>query len=122
MTLRGKPHLRLLRDLTDGQDLIEYALLIALISTTVLITVTQLGVKVPGMYTTTADALPGDGGQEPTDGGPGNGNPGGGNPGGGNPGGGNPGGGNPGGGNPGGGNPGGGNPGGGNPGGGNPGK
>jgi Flp pilus assembly pilin Flp len=43
---------------THGQDLIEYALLIALISTTVLITVTQLGAKVPGMYSTTAEALP----------------------------------------------------------------
>ena len=92
LTLRAREstaHLQRLWKLTHGQDLIEYALLLALISTTVLMTVTQLGVKVPGMYATTADALPGDagpGGQEPTDD-PGNGNPGrGGNPGTGNPG------------------------------------
>ena len=44
---------------TAGQDLIEYALLIALISTTVIVTITGLGVKVPAMYTSTAEALPG---------------------------------------------------------------
>ena len=113
---------------TDGQDLIEYGALIAIIATTVLIAITELGARVPSMYSTTAAAMPGG---DPADDDPGNGNPGNGNPNPGNgnpgngnpnPGGGNPGGGNPGGGNPGGGNPGGSNPGGGNPGGGNPGK
>ena len=93
-------HLTRLRRLTAGQDLIEYALLLALISTSVLIAVTQLGAKVPDMYSTTASALPGEtpaagdppGGVDPR---PGKGNPGKGNPGNdspvGNPGSGNPG-------------------------------
>jgi Flp pilus assembly pilin Flp len=99
---------------TEGQDLIEYGVLIALIAAATIAAASALGVTVPALYSTTNSALPGD----PDNGSPGNGSPGNGNP---NPGGGNPGGGNPGGGNPGGGNPGGGNPGGGNPGGGNPG-
>jgi Flp pilus assembly pilin Flp len=58
----------------EGQDLIEYAVLIALIAGTVLIAATQLGVKVPGMYATTAEALPGQGSpSSPGDGNPGNG-------------------------------------------------
>ena len=77
--------------LSDGQDLIEYALLIGLISVTLVITLTGLGNKVPGYYTTTEAAMPGG----PADNAPddGTGNPGrggrggrGGNPGNGNPG------------------------------------
>ena len=117
MTLSPCKFARSLRRLilkTDGQDLIEYALLTAIIAGTVVIALQGIGVKVSDVYATTSSALPG-GSSNPGDpgGSPGNGNPGNGNPGGGNPGGGNPGGGNPGGGNPGGGNPGGGNPGGG---------
>ena len=96
----------------QGQDLIEYALLIGLLSVVLIVAITGIKAKVGSPYQNVDAAIPAGGD-------PGNGNPGG-NPGGGNPGGGNPGGGNPGGGNPGGGNPGGGNPGGGNPGGGNP--
>lgn len=61
---------------TSGQDLIEYAVLIALIAASVLLTVTGLGVKVPGFYEDTAAALPGPGapGESPEDppGNPGN--------------------------------------------------
>jgi Flp pilus assembly pilin Flp len=42
-----------------GQDLIEYALLIALIATAVLCGMSGFGVKVPGFYETTAAAMPG---------------------------------------------------------------
>ena len=90
MTLNElKPQLRRLWKLTHGQDLIEYAILLALISMTVLITITQLGVRVPGMYATTAEALPGEGSNPDTGdpGSPDDGKPGkGGNPGMGNPG------------------------------------
>ena len=67
-----------LRRRTAGQDLIEYALLIALIAATVLISVTGLGVKVPGFYEKTAAALPGQGpaGESPDPGGQPKGNPG----------------------------------------------
>ena len=57
----------------EGQDLLEYAVLIALIAGTVLVAVTELGVKVPGLYATTAEALPGAGDGTPADGNPGNG-------------------------------------------------
>ena len=72
--------------LTAGQDLIEYALLIALIGASVLVGMSGLGVKVPGFYETTAAALPGQGpaSESPDDdpgGNPGKGNPGNGNPG-----------------------------------------
>ena len=53
--------LRQLRLLTAGQDLIEYAVLIALLATTVLFAMSGLGVKVPGFYEATAAALPGEG-------------------------------------------------------------
>src|SRR5688572_24416607 len=96
---------RLVRQ-THGQDLIEYGVLLAIVAAGVLLAVSQLGVKVPGYYITTNEALPG--GVSPGRGGnPGNGNPNPGNPGNGNPGNGNPVG-NPGPGNPGNGNPGGG--------------
>jgi Flp pilus assembly pilin Flp len=65
--------LRRLARRVEGQDLIEYAVLIALIAGTVLIAATELGVKVPGMYATTAEALPGQGAGSPGDGNPGNG-------------------------------------------------
>ena len=52
--------LRQLRLLTAGQDLIEYALLIALISSTVLLGLSGLGVKVPGFYAAAEAALPGE--------------------------------------------------------------
>jgi Flp pilus assembly pilin Flp len=61
--------IRQLRILTAGQDLIEYAVLIALLATTVLFAVSGLGVKVPGFYETTAAAMPGEG---PPKGNPGN--------------------------------------------------
>lgn len=69
---------RQLRLLTAGQDLIEYAVLIALLATTVLFAMSGLGVKVPGFYETTAAALPGEGpaGESPEPGGPPQGNPG----------------------------------------------
>ena len=74
-----------LEHLTDGQDLIEYALLIAMISVTLLITITAIGDKVSGYYTTTEAAMPGGNGGGP--GNPGCGHPGRGcNPGNGNPG------------------------------------
>ena len=60
---------RQLRLLTAGQDLIEYAVLIALLATTVLFAMSGLGVKVPGFYETTAAAMPGEG---PPKGNPGN--------------------------------------------------
>ena len=85
---------------SDAQDLIEYGILVAILSVALVGTIASLGGRVSTMYESLNTIL--NGGE------PGGGNPGGGNPGGGNPGGGNPGGGNPGGGNPGGGNPGGG--------------
>lgn len=57
---------------TDGQDLIEYGVLIALVAAGVIIAASQLGVKLPGLYEPTVAALPG----EPGGGNPGNGNPG----------------------------------------------
>ena len=70
--------LRQLRILTAGQDLIEYALLLALISACVLVGVSGLGVKVPGFYETTAAAMPGEGpaGESPDPIAPPKGNPG----------------------------------------------
>ena len=53
--------LRQLRLLTAGQDLIEYALLLALISTTVLLSLAAVGAKVPRFYEDTAAAMPGEG-------------------------------------------------------------
>ena len=79
---------RLIRQ-CHGQDLIEYAVLIALVAAGVIVAASQLGVKVPGLYEPTVAALPGEPGRG---GNPGNGNPGNGNPVG-NPGSGNPGGG-----------------------------
>ena len=104
---------------TEGQDLIEYALLTGILSIALIVSITGLGSKVGQLYATTSAALNGAPSSDPGAGGdpgqgtpgdpgsPGNGNP---NPGNGNP---NPGNGNP---NPGNGNP---NPGNGNP---NPGK
>ena len=63
---------RQLRLQTAAQDLIEYAVLIALIATTVLVAVSGLGLKVPGFYEATEAAMPGEG--DP--GSPPNGNPG----------------------------------------------
>ena len=101
--------LRRLTRRTEGQDLIEYGVLVGLIAAAAIASASAIGAKVPALYSATEAALPGGSGSgDPGNGNPGNGNPGNGNPGGGNPGGGNPGGGNPGGGNPGGGNPGGG--------------
>jgi Flp pilus assembly pilin Flp len=60
---------RRLRHLNAGQDLIEYALLIALIAATVLVGLSGFGAKVPGFYEATAAALPGEG---PPKGNPGN--------------------------------------------------
>ena len=54
-----KRSVRELRRHNAGQDLIEYALLIALIATAVLCGVSGFGVKVPGFYETTAAAMPG---------------------------------------------------------------
>ena len=70
--------LRQLRLLTAGQDLIEYAVLIALLATTVLFAMSGLGVKVPGFYEDTAAAMPGEGpaSESPDPGGQPNGNPG----------------------------------------------
>ena len=100
---------RRLRWRTEGQDLIEYAVLIGMIAAATIASASAIGAKVPALYSATNAALPGDSGNaDPGNGNPGNGNPGNSNPGNGNPGGSNPGGGNPGGGNPGGGNPGGG--------------
>jgi Flp pilus assembly pilin Flp len=99
---------------TDGQDLIEYSLLIALISVAIVVNISSASVKVTGMYEEALSILNGSHpGDQPADpngnpvSDPGSGNPGNGNP---NPGNGTPGNGNP---NPGGGNPAGGNPGGG---------
>ena len=94
---------RLLRT-SEGQDLIEYGLLIGMLSVTLVAALGPIGGKVLNYYTTLSASLDGNVPAGPPGGNPGGGNPGGGNPGGGNPGGGNPGGGNPGGGNPGGGN------------------
>ena len=64
---------------THGQDLIEYAVLIALIAAVVIVTAGGIGLKVPGLYEPTVAALPGDPGESS---GPGRGgNPGTGNPG-----------------------------------------
>jgi Flp pilus assembly pilin Flp len=51
---------RQLREQTAAQDLIEYAVLIALIATTVLVAVSGLGLKVPGFYEATEAAMPGE--------------------------------------------------------------
>ena len=73
MSRFGK-RLRELRLLTGGQDLIEYAVLIALIAAAVLIGLSGLGVKVPGFYETTEAAMPGPASESPLDppGNPGN--------------------------------------------------
>ena len=65
---------RKLRRHTAGQDLIEYALLIALIATAVLCSISGLGLKVTGFYETTAAAMPGPASESPEDppGNPGN--------------------------------------------------
>ena len=59
---------------TAGQDLIEYALLLALIAASVLFSVTGLGVKVPRFYEDTVAAMPGPASESPEDppGNPGN--------------------------------------------------
>jgi Flp pilus assembly pilin Flp len=93
---------RLIRQ-SHGQDLIEYGVLIALVAAGVIIVMSQIGAKVPGLYEPTVTALPGGEPGPGRGGNPGNGNPGNndpvGNPGSGAPGGSNPGGpGNPGGG------------------------
>lgn len=103
--------------LADGQDLIEYSLLVGMLAVAIVFAITDTGTTVAGLYADAASVLSGDSGAEgpagepadPLGGDPGGGDPGSGNPGGGNP---NPGNGNP---NPGNGNP---NPGGGSPGGG----
>jgi Flp pilus assembly pilin Flp len=99
----------------DGQDLIEYGLLIGMITVAIVFSIKDTGATVAGLYAETVSVLS-DGGvgpegqpqdPAPAGGDPGNGNPGNGNPNPGNPGNGNPGNGNPVG-NPGQGNPGGG--------------
>ena len=69
---------RLIRQ-THGQDLIEYGVLLAIIAGGVLFAASQLGVKVPGSYVTTNEALPSGvpaAGSPPGRRNPGNGNPG----------------------------------------------
>ena len=104
--------LRALARRCEGQDLIEYGLLLGMISAAVVASVAQIAPKVSQPFATIAAA------GNPASGNPGTGNPGNGNPGTGNPGNskpvGNAGNGNPGNGNPGNGNPGTGNPGNGN--------
>ena len=63
--------LRQLRLHVAGQDLIEYALLIALIAATAVVSLSGLGVKVPRFYEATEAALPGGPGEDPR-GNPGN--------------------------------------------------
>lgn len=101
------PVLRRLCKRTEGQDLIEYALLVGIISVGLIAMIGALGTSVTQMYATTSAALNAAPNGPSTPGGPdaGNGNPGNGNPGNGNPGNGNPGNSNPGNGNPGTGNP-----------------
>jgi Flp pilus assembly pilin Flp len=89
----------------EGQDLVEYGLLIGMISTVLVASIAQIGPKVSQPFAAVAAA------GDPANGNPGNGNPGNGNPGSGNPGNSNPGNGNPGNSNPGNGNPGNSNPG-----------
>ena len=64
---------RELRRHTAGQDLIEYALLIALIATAVLCSISGLGIKVTDFYATSS-AMPGPATESPEDppGNPGN--------------------------------------------------
>jgi Flp pilus assembly pilin Flp len=94
-----------------GQDLVEYVLLLACLSLTVIVVMQSLGTTVTGKYSGASTAVNDAGTGARGGGNPGNPTPGAGTPGQGNPGSGNPGqGGGPGGG-PGGGNPGGGNPG-----------
>jgi len=107
--------LRALARRCEGQDLIEYGLLIGMLSAAIVASLAQIAPKVSQPFTTIA-AVGNPTNDTPANGNPGNGNPGNGNPGNGNPGNGNPGNGNPGKGNPGNGNPGTGNPGNGNPG------
>lgn len=57
-----KARLRQLFHASDGQDLIEYGALIAIIATTVLLAISELGAKVPAMYERTEAAMPGDDG------------------------------------------------------------
>lgn len=52
--------MRQLRVQTAAQDLIEYAVLIALIATTVIVVLSGLGAKVPGFYEATEAAMPGE--------------------------------------------------------------
>jgi len=81
--------LRRLWKRTEGQDLIEYALLVGIISVGLIAMIGALGTSVTQMYATTSAALtaapagPSTPGGSPAD--PGNGNPGNGNPGNGNP-------------------------------------
>jgi len=102
---------RELVDRTDGQDLIEYALLIGMLSVVLVTSLGQIGTRVSDMYDTTKTAMDADGaapgastpgadapddsddGDSGQNGNPGNGNPGNnnGNPGNSNPGNGNPG-------------------------------
>jgi Flp pilus assembly pilin Flp len=89
--------LRRLTARTEGQDLIEYGVLIGLIAAATIASASVIGLKVPALYSATNAALPAGSGN-PGNGNPGNGNPGNsdpvGNAGPGNPGNGNPGGGN----------------------------
>ena len=75
---------------SEGQDLIEYGVLIGIIAVALVVSLSGIGGRVSSMYTSLTVAI---GADDPGAGNPGGGNPGGGNPGGGNPGGGNPGGG-----------------------------
>jgi Flp pilus assembly pilin Flp len=61
---------------TEAQDLIEYGVLVGLLAGAVLLAASSLGVKVPGLYSTTSDTLPGEDGGAPGQGNPGTGNPG----------------------------------------------
>jgi len=47
-----------LKDREDGQGMIEYALLAALISVIAILTITAGGIEVDGVFQSVADALP----------------------------------------------------------------
>ena len=87
--------LRALVRRTEGQDLIEYGLLVGMLSAAIVATIPPIAAKVTQPFQQFVAATS-NGSGNPGNGNPGNGNPGNGNPGNGNPGNGNPGSGNPG--------------------------
>ncbi len=70
------PVLRRLTRRTEGQDLIEYALLIGIISVALLVGITGVGASVTQLYATTSAALNGTPAPDPGSGGPSTGDPG----------------------------------------------